>query len=980
MALRFLIALFLASLCAVPARAQWATASMPSNAICDTVLMGPIGGGSPDGAITQGANTFTSAALSVSGFPSGTAGKSIAIANAGSIQAFLAYVQTAVSSSASISGTTMTVGGTIRGTFADNQGVSGSGVTAGTSIVTQLTGTPGGAGTYQVTPSQTVTGPIPISATNGGSGYLTGDQITLAGGTNTVPTVIQVDKATLGGQLPLATITTGDTIPFQFTTSFAVNAPASWPGGPTGLTVSTVIPGVSATTNSTSPSGNTIYTSSTTGVTPGTVGYWAGGPTNGSLVASIVTNTSVTFTASPGSPPTGTIILFSPAVTFSGAVAPVNPVLGLLPLTTNATAPSGTTLYFSSTTGLPTNAAGLIASYPGSPSGLKVVSYIANTSVTFNRDVGTPPTGTVVSFSTDVSVGGPVVLAHIVTPGVYTVAPSNPVSQASTTGAGTGAVWTTTYDLGTYYSTILSVSGNTATLAANASNTVSATSWWYGTDNAAAINKALTYSAGRTVQLAAGNCGHTAMLNLPTNNTGEALQAALAGASITGTRLVALAPMAAQVSRAQTPAFGRGGGVSRMTMEGGALAATNVSALGGDNATFTDLLLKDATYTNLLLGSSADNILTYNVVGLTDPAVFRSTQSSEYNFYSTAEDSQMFGSTFSNASLYDMLDNGGGNKYSLNHVFGVAAATYSYVAQYGVYANGDSQWYGTQCDDTIIACTFIAGSRDIVSDVSAQWAFQTPGFGVEIGPSANYGKVTGVRAAGFDGTSAADVIFFDAYPNPNEVTNDNPGASTSNYATSQIMGAGNTVPVTVTGSSASATLATTNTNGITVPPTGLSMVYVSGSANIPAGDTIIGVTPNVSITLATAPTGSLSGVKLYFSSSCLIVPFSVGINNGFCSDGDGGQLLVSAGVVQPFGISSGGLLNSGGSTAGGVGFASAMVPMKTTVGALPACSSTSKGWKYTVTDASSPTYLGTLTGSSTTTVGALCNGTNWVAD
>jgi hypothetical protein len=55
----------------------------------------------------------------------------------------------------SISGTTLTVGGTVTGTFAVGQTISGTGVTAGTTITALGTGT-GGAGTYVVSVSQTV--------------------------------------------------------------------------------------------------------------------------------------------------------------------------------------------------------------------------------------------------------------------------------------------------------------------------------------------------------------------------------------------------------------------------------------------------------------------------------------------------------------------------------------------------------------------------------------------------------------------------------------------------------------------------------------------------------------------------------------------------------------------------------------------------------------------------------------------------------
>lgn len=57
---------------------------------------------------------------------------------------------------ASISGTTMTVTGTPNGFIKAPQFVLGSGVTANTKIVQQLTGTTGAAGTYQVSISQTV--------------------------------------------------------------------------------------------------------------------------------------------------------------------------------------------------------------------------------------------------------------------------------------------------------------------------------------------------------------------------------------------------------------------------------------------------------------------------------------------------------------------------------------------------------------------------------------------------------------------------------------------------------------------------------------------------------------------------------------------------------------------------------------------------------------------------------------------------------
>lgn len=62
----------------------------------------------------------------------------------------------ASSTASSIAGTTLTVGGTLTGTFLPGQTVTGSGVTAGSTILAQLTGSAGGAGTYQLSQSSTV--------------------------------------------------------------------------------------------------------------------------------------------------------------------------------------------------------------------------------------------------------------------------------------------------------------------------------------------------------------------------------------------------------------------------------------------------------------------------------------------------------------------------------------------------------------------------------------------------------------------------------------------------------------------------------------------------------------------------------------------------------------------------------------------------------------------------------------------------------
>ena len=56
-----------------------------------------------------------------------------------------------------------------------------------------------------------------------------------------------------------------------------------------------------------------------------------------------------------------------------------------------------------------------------------------------------------------------------------------------------------------------------------------------------------------------------------------------------------------------------------------------------------------------------------------------------------------------------------------------------------------------------------------------------------------------------------------------------------------------------------------------------------------------------------------------------------------------------------------------------------LLPATVTVASLPACGATLKGALRTVSDATTPTYNGTLTGSGAVIVPVFCNGTAWVS-
>ena len=95
----------------------------------------------------------------------------------------------------SIAGTTMTIAAMAAngGAYFPGMVIQGTGVTAGTTIVSQLTGTPGGAGTYEVSVSQTVAGPIAITGfflPYDGSGTITAPVFTVTAGN---PTACQKD-------------------------------------------------------------------------------------------------------------------------------------------------------------------------------------------------------------------------------------------------------------------------------------------------------------------------------------------------------------------------------------------------------------------------------------------------------------------------------------------------------------------------------------------------------------------------------------------------------------------------------------------------------------------------------------------------------------------------------------------------------------------------------------------------------------------
>jgi hypothetical protein len=91
----------------------------------------------------------------------------LSLGSSGTPFAVMSTATVATGASCSISGTTLTVGGAVTGTFAVGQVITGTGIANGTvlSAFIPSTGGTGGAGTYTVNVSQVVTGPVAITGT-----------------------------------------------------------------------------------------------------------------------------------------------------------------------------------------------------------------------------------------------------------------------------------------------------------------------------------------------------------------------------------------------------------------------------------------------------------------------------------------------------------------------------------------------------------------------------------------------------------------------------------------------------------------------------------------------------------------------------------------------------------------------------------------------------------------------------------------------
>jgi hypothetical protein len=293
------------------------------------------------------------------------------------------------------------------------------------------------------------------------------------------------------------------------------------------------------------------------------------------------------------------------------------------------------------------------------------------------NDKSTMSDGTVLKVLTET--GGVVQTVAIWSSSGESSLPTQPLTQVSSTGSGTGLEVTLTFYGSPLATTISSVSGNTAHLSAPAMNTVSTQDWYYGTDDGAAIQLALNSSNYGTVVLPA-NCGTTQQIEMPSiaySNTSGA-GAWLRGIGRESSGLYALAPTTAVIDHNTTESYG--GGVTDMTVESGGLAEYGIYVQGGHYFLVANTAMRDAS------GSPSTDIQIGNGTTLVEEAeVFNDHSETNFNalapgqrplrniqYAANANDGWVIGSTLAAAQNENIQFIGGADHMVRIHTFGHA--------------------------------------------------------------------------------------------------------------------------------------------------------------------------------------------------------------------------------------------------------------------------------------------------------------------
>jgi hypothetical protein len=258
--------------------------------------------------------------------------------------------------------------------------------------------------------------------------------------------------------------------------------------------------------------------------------------------------------------------------------------------------------------------------------------------------------------------------------------------------------------------------------------------------------------------------------------------------------------------------------------------------------------------------------------------------------------------------------------------------------------------------------TVVGGTGAVYTCQSGTWGLLSGGGGGGT-PAGSNGAIQYNNSGSFGGSAATA----DAAGNIAAVASLQTGVpATTNGLQLNSVAAGTAPSITATGpdTNINITLTPKGTGGVTIP-TGNFVVNAGGISATSVGQSNI---YGISLTRG-------SGVaQLYSSTGTLTL--------GGNSTGAGGVQFETAGTTSPYSmvIDNTGKVGIGTNTPGAqLDVKGTMKVASLTVATLPTCNAGAQGLMSAVTDATTPTYLGTLTGGGTTYTPVTCNGTAWVA-
>jgi len=296
-----------------------------------------------------------------------------------------------------------------------------------------------------------------------------------------------------------------------------------------------------------------------------------------------------------------------------------------------------------------------------------------------------------------------VLTPNVTTPGTYTVLPTNPTAQGATSGSGTGATFTTAGTIQQF--------------------------WYYGNDDTAAINSAVTAAfliGAKQINFPPQGCGIASQITLAGNGI-LVSPSILQGAGINSTQIFALASMTNMIERPQAN-YSTGGGIRDLTLNGFKLATNVLNIHGGQSLFVENVAALNATTVECLFGDGTGVGGGYHLDKIdchTDYQYFPASARSTYNLQlNNTGDNFISNSTFYNASSANIYNNGGNNHFLSNHTYGFPNP--DYYATDGINdVSGGALIHAHEFDGAATALLAMNGANTTATGNSFGWSNNT---------------------------------------------------------------------------------------------------------------------------------------------------------------------------------------------------------------------------------------------------------------